>query len=637
MRPILPGRRIDPPSRASAASTAIGAAAPEAGVNITGPVAGGQVAGENTSCILSIRALIARLRSTGSSRREAVFTQLSSIQAANTAYFAQLEAWVQAGGASGGNRAEAANRIKVWVDQNQAHAPLHLSNLNLTSLPATLPSTLHTLDVSENQLTSLPTRLPSTLHTLDVSDNQLTSLPARLPSTLHTLKVYDNQLTSLPATLPSTLHTLSVSGNQLTSLPARLPSNLRYFAVTRNQLTSLPEELLSLPNTCNIQMNAHHLSEAVRNRLSAAMNRPGYNNVRIFFDLATPAARAQAYSLEEEVSAWTQEGGLTTPLDWSAVQSTPHASQFAQFLGRLRETSQYKDIRTRPDFQQRVVSLLSQIEHDPELRNTCFNLAQDAVDTCGDRVALGMLNMEALCLDKRMDADIKAGKFDNNPQVVVEYVKAQYRQQALTEAASAKIKTLNFVDEIEVVLGFTVAFGGEFKLNAQMDTMLFGRCSAITPEDVYEVRKSLTNRAFTHDTKAFYEPFFGGSAQGGPTQATQLGALADHQKSASEEAQFARSFQQFMLSAPSMTALLNKKYPADMTPIEQDCVLTIEAGKAAINEQLEQLDLAHPEYGQQCKDLQERYNNVAQEVRAEARSGLLARLCEECRFDARDI
>ena len=89
----------------------------------------------------------------------------------------------------------------------------------VVQLTTSLPSTMVTLNCSDNQLTQLPD-LPSTLVTLNCSYNRLTQLPS-LPSTLVRLYCTWNQLTCLPD-LPSTLvETLYCSGNQLT-LPKTL-------------------------------------------------------------------------------------------------------------------------------------------------------------------------------------------------------------------------------------------------------------------------------------------------------------------------------------------------------------------------------------------------------------------------------
>lgn len=603
--------------------------ADESGVNAASSTAIRQSARQINTDILNLRSRSVNLQ-------EAVFSQSSSVPDGQTEYFAHLDAWVRAGGTSGGNRTEAINRIKEWINADQTN-PLNLSCLELTSLPATLPSNLLTLYAAENQLGCLPDTLPPTLHTLYVSGNQLTSLPNTLPLALRHLYAADNQLTSLPDTLPPALHSLYAADNQLSSLPDTLPPTLDTLDASANQLTSLPENILALPNTCSIYIDASHLSEAVRNRLSAAMNVPGYSNVQIDYDMGGSGSILVARSLQEEVCVWKHECSNTTPADWSAFQSSLHAPQFAQFLLRLRETSQYLDVRTKSNFQQRVVNLLRQLQDDAELRGTCFNLAHDAVETCGDRVALRMLNIETVCFDKRMEVQIRAGEFNNNPQVVVNHVRAQYRLQALADAASAKIETLHFCDEVEVMLGFIVAFGGEFKLNVQMDTLLYGACSNITPEDVYETRKILTNQAFTDDTKKFYKPFFEKFTHSDPVPAVRLNALPDYRKSPSEIAQAAHSFHRFMLNSPAMTALFTKIYPVEVTSLKQDCERKIAVGQTAIRERLDALDLTDSQYSQQCINLKERYCNLPQKIRAEALNGLLVRLCREYHFDACDV
>ena len=526
-----------------------------------------------------------------SARQTSLLAQLPTRQKSTEEYFAEWDGWAQAGGASSGNRTEAVSRMKIWLDNNQTDEPLNLNGLGLSSLPDNLPPTLHTLYVRSNQLSSLPDNLPPTLHTLYASDNQLSSLPDNLPPTLHTLYARDNQL------------------------------------------SSLPENILALPNTCTIYIDASHLSDAVRNRLAAAMNAPGYDNVHIDYNMGGQR-NVQARSLQEEVSGWSQEAGSTAPIDWSTFQSEHYATQFAQFLGRLRETSEYLNVNTKPNFQERVENLLRQLQNNPELRATCFNLAQDAVDTCGDRVALRLLNMETVCLDKRMETDINTGKFDNDPQPVLNYCKAQYRQQILADAASAKIKTLNFCDEIEVRLGFIVAFSREFKLTAQMDTLLYAACSNIAPEDIYEARKQLTNQAFTNDTKKFYRPFFEKLTHGNPSPIDRLNNLPDYRKPPLEMTQNTHSFHEFLMNSPSINLLLKRRYTVEVSSLEKQIKQGITKKQEAIYSQLETLNPADTEYSKKSKKLQQQYDNLPNEVSAQMKQTMLMRFCSENNVNA---
>ncbi|WP_435170966.1 NEL-type E3 ubiquitin ligase domain-containing protein [Falsirhodobacter sp. 1013] len=163
------------------------------------------------------------------------------------------------------DRATAAARIRAWSqDPAGPGAPLDLSALGLTALPAALPAGVQTLDLSANAfailpdtlpdtvqdlkltscgLTTLPNRLPQGLQRLDASHNALTRLPDTLPPGLKALRAHDNELAALPDTLPEGLETIGVTGNNLTALPGTLPTGLRSLDARKNRLEALPDTL----------------------------------------------------------------------------------------------------------------------------------------------------------------------------------------------------------------------------------------------------------------------------------------------------------------------------------------------------------------------------------------------------------
>ncbi|MFT3911963.1 MAG: SdrD B-like domain-containing protein [Ferruginibacter sp.] len=108
---------------------------------------------------------------------------------------------------------------------------------NIASLPA-LPVTLKILNCSENKLTSLPT-LPATLETLDCSFNDSLAVLPALPGSLKVLDCQMCNISSLGATLPSSLTFLDFNYNRVTNLPT-LPAGLVTLYGVRNQVSSLP-------------------------------------------------------------------------------------------------------------------------------------------------------------------------------------------------------------------------------------------------------------------------------------------------------------------------------------------------------------------------------------------------------------
>lgn len=170
------------------------------------------------------------------SQQNSLLTQLR-----NRALLARWDAWEQAGGATGGDRAEARRRLRFWLNQNQADLPLSLAGLQLTSLPD-LPASVRTLNIRNNLLSELP-QLPVSLREINAAGNRLTRLPA-LPDSLERVFVYQNELSELPR-LPVALRQLDAAENALTSLPD-LPVLLEKLHVYQNQLSELPHLPASL-------------------------------------------------------------------------------------------------------------------------------------------------------------------------------------------------------------------------------------------------------------------------------------------------------------------------------------------------------------------------------------------------------
>ncbi|MFN7834167.1 MAG: hypothetical protein ACK5NY_00015, partial [Burkholderiaceae bacterium] len=169
-----------------------------------------------------------------------------------------------------------------------------------------------------------------------------------------------------------------------------------------------------------------------------------------------------------------------------------------------------------------------------------------------------------------------------------------------------------------------VAFSREFKLNAQMETMLYERCSGITPEDVFETRKKLTNQVFNEATKVFYRSFFATS-----TDIDSLNAFPDYQKNPSEIKRENDSFYKFFVNSPVITLLMARKYPTEFAALEESINECVEKEGGEIHSRLEQLEPDSPDYGQQCELLQQRFNSLRAEVSAREKETLFKRIFSE--------
>lgn len=261
-------------------------------------------------------------------------------------------------------------------------------------------------------------------------------------------------------------------------------------------LTSLPENLMELPAGASVELTLSGLSHRVRNLFIAVVESYAGNGPTIHYDYAAPAA-AEPVPLAEAVAVWKGraiDGAPACAALWKRIEAEENAAVFSQFLGRLVETGDYNNPRLQGDFTQRVQGLIGQLEQDPKLRGTCFTIARGAVDTCGDRVALALLHMEIACMNRHAEQDVDSGRHDDDSAGLIKLAKGMFRLATLESLARQKVNSLQFVDEIEVYLGYIVRLSKEFALPVQMETMLYPNCASISDGDLEHARLALAGR-----------------------------------------------------------------------------------------------------------------------------------------------
>ncbi|EKO7481568.1 E3 ubiquitin--protein ligase [Salmonella enterica] len=375
---------------------------------------------------------------------------------------------------------------------------LTVSGNQLTSLPP-LPPGLQVLTVSGNQLTSLPT-LPPGLQVLTVDGNpHLTSLPA-LPPELQDLSVSDNRLTSLPE-LPPGLQTLSVDGNphltrlpelppglqtlfvsnnpQLTRLP-ELPSELQWLFARNCQLTRLPESIRGLPSSARVSLERNPLSERTLQTLRDITSAPDYSGPTIQFDMAGPSVPREARALHLAVADWLTPvpEGEPAPADrWHMFGQEDNATAFSLLLDRLSETENFKK---DAGFKAQISSWLTELAEDEELRARTFAMATEATSSCEDRVTFFLHQMRNV----QLVHNAEKGEYDDNLAALVATGRVMFRLEKLEQIAREKVRTLAFVDELEVWLAYQNKLKKSLGLTSVTAEMRFFGVSGVTVTDL---------------------------------------------------------------------------------------------------------------------------------------------------------
>lgn len=442
-------------------------------------------------------------------------TGVSSTTAKNRSpqeYLALWREWETNATPGGGElRDVAVIRLRDCLQQRCAR--LDLSELNLASLPP-LPPHIALLNISDNQLTAL-TALPQGLTLLKVSYNLLTELPPLpprletlyaignrlvslpvLPDTLETLYLNSNRLTALPP-LPNALITLYTARNKITELPPSLPQYLQWIDLSDNQLRRLPESITSLRHCCFVQVSNNPFSRRTIQSLLDINTAPDYCGPRIHFSMHDGSdVDGPVRPLTQAVADWLAPENKEAEKAWSAIATEENTPPFSAFLDRLEETINAKK---SPLFKQQVAAWLTLLPASAKLRQMIFAIALEATASCEDRVSLTWNTMQIATLAH----DGENGKYDHKLPELITLGREMFRLTQLEQISREKMKTLCFVDETGVCLGFQVRLRDALALTSVVNEMRFFAVSGVSASDL-ETAEISVKTAENHEFPAWF-------------------------------------------------------------------------------------------------------------------------------------
>ena len=148
------------------------------------------------------------------------------------------------------------------------------------------------------------------------------------------------------------------------------------------------------------------------------------------------------------------------------------------WLGRLSDTKDYqKGGEFQKGFARKVLGYLQAAEEKEQFREALFAIIAGAAETCGDRIALSILNVSTAF--KLAAIDTK-----NIQEFVNLLIKEVWPLQMLEEIARDKVPCLPFCDVIEVYLGYPIMLKDRLKMPIDVEDMLYFRCSSLTQKDL---------------------------------------------------------------------------------------------------------------------------------------------------------
>ena len=309
-------------------------------------------------------------------------------------------------------------------------------------------------------------------------------------------------LTALPENL-SVGRFLSLSGCiGLTALPENLSVGGFLFLDGCTGLTTLPENLFvggclyfndctgltALPNWITTmgltsQRSIRHvflensgLSDALIDRMRTIRT----PNMQFHFSRSAGQPEQHFSNLEQGIAFWRRLASSNSEIPELDLRYD-QADDLVCYLGRLTGTADYQNQTSRPVLAQRVMAIMSLLAGNDRVRETALRHIHDALSSCDDRIILALDDLETLQL--LTSAETLA--FENrDPRELKALGLQMMRLDAVKRFARDHMKTLSWVDAIEVELAFQIGVRQQLDLPGSTQHMIFRGCANVSDQDI---------------------------------------------------------------------------------------------------------------------------------------------------------
>ena len=360
----------------------------------------------------------------------------------------------------------------------------------LTALPENL-SVKGNLRLSDcTGLTALPENL-SVRGDLDLEGcTGLTALPEHL-SVGGYLNLRDcTGLTALPEHLYVGRY-LDLKGcTGLTALPEHLSVG-RYLDLRGcTGLTALPNWITTLEETIegnirNVYLQNTGLSDTLIDHLREAES-PG---MQFYFSRSARQPEQQFSNVVEGLTFWRQLASADSEIPELSLMHD-QATDLVRYLGRLTSTADYQNQATRPVLAQRVMAITALLTGSDRIRDEAMDHIHHALTSCDDRIILALDDLDTMQLLDAAERKAFAGNADELRELGLQMM----RLDEVKRIARDHMKTLKWVDEIEVELAFQTGVRQQLALPGSTQHMIFRRCANVSDQDI----ANAVNQVNTH-------------------------------------------------------------------------------------------------------------------------------------------
>lgn len=313
--------------------------------------------------------------------------------------------------------------------------------------------------------------------TLSLEHFNLHSLPnvfdnPKFRNKIKNLFLYNNHLARVPESI----------GNLQSLISLNLADN--------PELTGLPSTILQLPPTCTVDITNCNFSQTVLARIREITREPGYAGPRISHSMREQNSffqSARAPSIEQSLRKLYRISGR----NYHELPELNRIPNLRSWLHKLTWVSDFRD-GSQQAFVTKIIEYLERANEDNEFREVLEATILDATETCGDRVALSVLNLGVAHKLSTLD-------LANMHELYHLLTRGVLALDLLQDIARQKIPTLRMFDEIEVYLGYPVKLKEALNLPIDIESMLYFECSALSLQDLEDAKNSVSRSLSNED------------------------------------------------------------------------------------------------------------------------------------------
>ncbi len=284
---------------------------------------------------------------------------------------------------------------------------------------------------------------------------------------------------------------LNLAHNKLHDLPGfinHLPS-LKIIILSNNEFNELPNAINQLPD-CFVDIRNNPLSVEAQEAILFLYSLRQINKPkRLIFDYNYAVLQLiyERILLTIAMQSWLPPSDKARIRfdNWAAGVNLSDAQNFRRFLSKLWQTADAQNHIGLERLKQRVQHVLVELKQRQDLRPFCFDLVKDALGACGNRVDMGLNNIEHTILN----AKAESGEIE--PEILEKMVIQQFRLRELAPIVCEKVKNISPNMQVEYYLNYQLRLKEQWDLLIQGQEMLYSNLVELTDKELDLVKKKL--------------------------------------------------------------------------------------------------------------------------------------------------